>query len=123
MLALTIAPKRIPASRIVQTEHAAPLLVQNAYRVHLNPNSSVPGTDIFLTRTIARSFTSVLGQQAQVSLALTTTSTAMRRCLVSAEGSALIAPSSNARTRPNFSTSFIPRILTFMASAYVRVQP
>lgn len=123
MLALTIAPTRIPASRTVQTEYAAPPLVRNAHLVHLNPNSCVLVTDIFLTRTIARSSTSVLAQKAHLSLALKTSSTAMRRCLVSAERSALIALSSNAHTRPNFSMSFIPRILTFMASACVTVQP
>lgn len=126
MLGLTIALKRIPPSRTVQTEYAARLLPQNVrlvHLVHLNPNSGVPETDIFLTRTTARSSTSVLGQQTHLSLALTTTSTATRRCPVFAEGPALIARSSSAHTRPSFSTSFIPRILTFMASAYVTVQP
>jgi hypothetical protein len=62
MLALTVAPTLIPANRTVQMEYAAPLLAQIAHLVHLNPASSVPETDIFLTRTIARSSTSVLRQ-------------------------------------------------------------
>jgi hypothetical protein len=67
--------------RTAPMENAAPTLPIHAKLFHLNPILFARQTDIFLTQTIARSFTSVSKEQPRISLAPAIWSTAMRRML------------------------------------------
>jgi hypothetical protein len=62
-------------------EYAAKRPAINAKLIHLFPNSFARQVDIFLTQTIAVSFTSVLETQPRNILAPPTMSTAIRRIL------------------------------------------
>lgn len=111
---------RIPPRRTAVTGCAAPRLPQSVNLTNRRPpRSSAPRTGTFRTRTTARSSTSVSRIKPPLTFAPTTTSTATRRRRASDGRAAQTAWPSSANTRFCLSTSFIPRIPTFMASAFV----